>query len=79
MEKGDDSSFHDSLDESDIEDDSLNIPNISFFSGKESDEVHRDFEDDDSENHLETITEEQESGEGFFEILFLVDFMGFLL
>ncbi|KAL5286310.1 hypothetical protein ACFFRR_007754 [Megaselia abdita] len=80
MEK-DDSSLHDSLDGSDIEDDSLNysqtIPNISFFSGNESDEVHRDFEDDESEgnhseNHLETITEEQElSGRALMVFLLL--------
>lgn len=68
-ERGDDFSLHDSLDDSDIEEDSLNcvpsVPNISFFSGKESDEVHRDFEDDEFEgkptfDQLETITEEQE-------------------
>lgn len=80
MELSEDSSLHDSLDESDIEDDSLDylqgIPNISFFSGNENEEVHRDFEDDESEGnnsdkHLETITEEQElSGNVSYEFIF---------
>lgn len=82
MERVDDYSFHDSLDESDIEDDSLNyiqnIPHISFFTGSESEEVHHDFEDDDeyeeneNDNHLETITEEHEmSGKIWQEFSFL--------
>lgn len=61
-------SLHDSLEGSDFEDDSLDygvIPNISFFTGNEDEEVHHDFEDDESQGHggdthLETITEEQE-------------------